>query len=118
MDHHVPAAVSAGLRSRGVDVLTAAEDGSAALEDEPLLERAAHQLVVIALGCQGNQFPPDELDAVVLREETELRQALELGHGPAQPRHPVDNLRGWPDSWHARDLVHFALYRELHPSRV
>lgn len=42
MDQHVPSAVSAGLRSRGVDVLTAAEDGSAALEDEPLLERAAH----------------------------------------------------------------------------
>jgi hypothetical protein len=41
MDHHVPSAVTAGLRLRGVDVLTAAEDGSALLDDEPLLDRAA-----------------------------------------------------------------------------
>jgi hypothetical protein len=40
MDHHVPSAVAAGLRMRGVDVLTAAEDGSATLEDDELLERA------------------------------------------------------------------------------
>jgi hypothetical protein len=40
MDHHVPSAITAGLRKRGVDVLTAEEDGSAALEDDPLLDRA------------------------------------------------------------------------------
>jgi hypothetical protein len=40
MDHHVPFAISTGLRRRGVDVLTAQEDGSATLDDEPLLERA------------------------------------------------------------------------------
>jgi hypothetical protein len=40
MDHHVPSAITAGLRNRGVDVLTAAEDGSATLEDDPLLDRA------------------------------------------------------------------------------
>jgi len=40
MDHHVPAAVTAGLRKRGVDVLTAAEDSSARLQDDPLLDRA------------------------------------------------------------------------------
>jgi hypothetical protein len=40
MDHHVPAAITAGLRRRGVDVLTAEEDGSAALDDDPLLDRA------------------------------------------------------------------------------
>jgi len=38
LDHHVPA-VSEGLRLRGVDVLTAYEDGSAELEDPPLLHR-------------------------------------------------------------------------------
>ncbi len=41
MDHHVPSAVTAGLRHRGVDVLTAEEDGSGALDDDPLLDRAA-----------------------------------------------------------------------------
>ena len=40
MDHHVPLAISEGLRLRGVDVLTAAEDGTAELDDEKLLERA------------------------------------------------------------------------------
>src|SRR5438552_347200 len=39
MDHHVPSAITAGLRRRGVDVLTADEDGSAKLEDDPLLDR-------------------------------------------------------------------------------
>jgi hypothetical protein len=40
MDHQVPSAITAGLRQRGMDVLTAEEDGSAALEDESLLDRA------------------------------------------------------------------------------
>ena len=40
MDHHVPSAITAGLRKRGVDVLTAEEDGSARLDDDPLLDRA------------------------------------------------------------------------------
>lgn len=40
MDHHVPSAITAGLRKRGVDVLTAQEDGSALLDDDPLLDRA------------------------------------------------------------------------------
>ena len=39
-DHHVPVAINEGLRLRGVDVLTAYEDGSAELEDPPLLQRA------------------------------------------------------------------------------
>ena len=40
MDHHVPSAITAGLRKRGIDVLTAEVDGSATLDDEPLLDRA------------------------------------------------------------------------------
>jgi Domain of unknown function (DUF5615) len=40
MDHHVPSAVTAGLRHRAVDVLTAYEDGMAAGADESLLQRA------------------------------------------------------------------------------
>jgi hypothetical protein len=40
MDHHVPSAITAGLRTRGVDVLTAGEDGSATLADDLLLDRA------------------------------------------------------------------------------
>ena len=40
MDHHVPFAITVGLRQRGVDVLTAEDDGTATLDDDPLLERA------------------------------------------------------------------------------
>jgi hypothetical protein len=40
MDHHVPSAVTAGLRQRGVDVVTSAEDGSDTLDDDALLDRA------------------------------------------------------------------------------
>ena len=42
MDHQVPAAVTRGLRRRGVDVLTAFEDGHAKLPDDQVLARA-HQ---------------------------------------------------------------------------
>jgi hypothetical protein len=40
MDHHVDAAITSGLRQRGVDVLTAYEDGTAEVEDDVLLARA------------------------------------------------------------------------------
>lgn len=40
MDVHIPKAITVGLRSRGVDVLTAQEDGASTLEDAELLQRA------------------------------------------------------------------------------
>ena len=40
MDVHVRRAVTDGLRLRGIDVLTAQEDGSAEFEDSDLLDRA------------------------------------------------------------------------------
>jgi predicted nuclease of predicted toxin-antitoxin system len=39
MDVHVPFAITEQLRRRGVDILTAAEDGAAELPDDQLLER-------------------------------------------------------------------------------
>jgi hypothetical protein len=41
MDHHVPRAITNGLRLRGVDVLTAYEDGASELQDPALLDRAS-----------------------------------------------------------------------------
>jgi hypothetical protein len=41
MDHHVPVVITKGLRRRGVDVLTAEEDGTTTLPDPDLLNRAA-----------------------------------------------------------------------------
>ena len=40
MDVHIPQAITEQLRRRGVDVLTAMEDGSTELPDDELLERA------------------------------------------------------------------------------
>ena len=40
MDEHVPRAISVGLRLRGVDVLTAQEDGLRNTPDAVLLDRA------------------------------------------------------------------------------
>ncbi len=40
MDHQFPSSVSRGLRQRGVDVLTAFDDGSHEVDDELLLARA------------------------------------------------------------------------------
>src|SRR5262245_32922374 len=37
---HVKAAITAGARQRGIDVVTAQEDGATRLEDAPLLDRA------------------------------------------------------------------------------
>ena len=39
MNHHVPAAISEGLRRRSVDVVTAFEDGAARWDDEKFLAR-------------------------------------------------------------------------------
>lgn len=40
MDVHVPRAITNGLRRRGVQVVTAQEDGTAEFDDPPLLDRA------------------------------------------------------------------------------
>lgn len=40
MDHHVPRAITNGLRLRGVDVLAAYEDQASRLRDPALLDRA------------------------------------------------------------------------------
>jgi hypothetical protein len=40
MDHHVSSSITKGLRRRGVDVITAYEDGAYRLDDSALLDRA------------------------------------------------------------------------------
>ncbi len=40
MDVHVPYAITTGLRLRGVDVLSAQDDGTTELDDPALLDRA------------------------------------------------------------------------------
>ena len=40
MDHHVPRAITLGLRLRDVDVITAFQDGTSDLDDAGVLDRA------------------------------------------------------------------------------
>ncbi|MFQ5486489.1 MAG: DUF5615 family PIN-like protein [Desulfobacterales bacterium] len=40
MNQHVPRAITEGLRLRGVDVITAYEDGAGQMEDSELMDRA------------------------------------------------------------------------------
>src|SRR4051794_14752153 len=50
MDHHVQGAITSGLRRRGVDCLTAAEDGAERHEDPDLLVRATElQRVLVTM---------------------------------------------------------------------
>lgn len=49
MDVHVKVAITAGVRRRGIEVVTAQEDGSTRLEDAPLLDCAtAFQCVLFS----------------------------------------------------------------------
>jgi hypothetical protein len=40
IDHNVPSPIAAGLRRRGVDVITCLDDGTTTLDDDLLLDRA------------------------------------------------------------------------------
>jgi len=67
MDHHVPEAITSGLRRRGVDVLTAWDDGRARATDAELLARATElgrvvfsqddDLLTVAATWQRSQRP-------------------------------------------------------------
>jgi len=63
MDHNVPHAITDGLRLRGVDVLTAYEDGAHRLPDSELLDRATELGRVLF-----------SLDADLLREAQQRQQ--------------------------------------------
>lgn len=52
-DQHVPGAVAAALRRRGVDILTAEQDGQKSLVDELLLTRATSLARVLVTNDRG-----------------------------------------------------------------
>ena len=41
MDHNVPRAITTGLKLKGIDLITAYEDGSSQMDDSELLDRAS-----------------------------------------------------------------------------
>ena len=70
MDVHVPRAVTAALRLRGVDVLMAQEDGTAELDDRSLLRRATELGRVLV-----------SQDEDLIREGTKMRDQREAFAG-------------------------------------
>ena len=67
LDVHIPKAIVQGLRLRGVDALTAQDDGSKCLADEAMIERATalgrvlvpsdHDFLAIADACSAAGRP-------------------------------------------------------------
>lgn len=70
MDVHVSAAITAGVRRRGIEVLTAQEDGSQRFEDVRLLDRAT--------ALQRVLFSQDE-DLIAIARERQLSSVFFAG---------------------------------------
>jgi hypothetical protein len=70
MDVHIKAAITAGLRRRGIDVVTAQEDGGAHLEDMALLDRAT--------ALQRGLFSQDD-DLLAIGRDVRLRVCCSPG---------------------------------------
>jgi predicted nuclease of predicted toxin-antitoxin system len=86
MDQHVPKAIAVGLRLRGVDVMTAYEDGAAELTDSALLDRASDLRRVL--------FTQDD---DLLSEAVRHQRANVLFHGVIYAHHcrcPLEFVRG------------------------
>jgi hypothetical protein len=67
MDVHVPSSISAGLRRRGLDVLTSQEDGTDRWDDARLLERAT------------------SLDRVLFSQDDDLLRLASAWHAEGRP---------------------------------
>lgn len=65
MDEHVPGAITRGLRLRGVDCLTAQEDGRAGLPDPALLHRCTELRRVLYT---------NDVDFLVISAEVQRRE--------------------------------------------
>jgi hypothetical protein len=85
MDHHVPRAVTLYLRSRGVDVLTAEQDGTSRWADQSLLDHAT---------ALGRVFVSSDADLLVIAAS---RQAT------GQPFSGLFSVRG--RGWSRRDTA-------------
>jgi hypothetical protein len=74
-DEHIPRAVALGLRIRGVDVITAQDDGRSGIADALLLDRATELRRPLFSFEAKPVFPPDAPEAIALYEENRRRRA-------------------------------------------
>lgn len=108
MDHNVRRPITAGLRLRGVDVLTALEDGSEELEDPELLDRA---------GALGRALYSEDTD---LLAEAARRQAglvefsgVVYAHQSLRVRVCIDDLELITKACEPADLLGQVVYLPL-----
>ena len=109
MDHHVPRAITLGLRLRKVDVTTAFEDGASELDDQGLLDRASELRRVL--------FTHDD-DLLVAGDQTAKRRRVISRHRVRSPTSSFDrHLCGGPGT-HCRvgepmDLLNQVIFLPL-----
>ncbi len=108
MDVHVHRAITVGLRQRGVDVLTAQEDGSDRFDDRALLNRAT--AIGRVLFTQDEDFLSEAADrqqrgesfvGVIFGRQSEVTIAqyiadLELLAKACEPEEMIDRLQYLP----------------------
>lgn len=93
MDEHIPKAITLGLRMRGVDVLTAQEDGKEGNSDPALLDRACTLRRVLFT-----------FDDVLLSEATERQRAGKPFCGVVYA-HPLQSSIGVRGDMHLDTLL-------------
>jgi hypothetical protein len=109
MDVHVPVAITSALAARGVDVLTAQQDGSQTLTDPQLLDRATELGRVL--------FSQDQ----DLLAEATHRHRLNLPFGGVIYAHPlritigrcIDDLELVAKVYEPEDMLNGELYLPL-----
>jgi hypothetical protein len=87
-DEHFPGPVIHGLRDRGVDILTALEDGHDGLDDDELLERATELRRLIVTQDQDFFL----VAAQRQRMSREFSGVLYLAQGRLSYKHSIDEL--------------------------
>ncbi len=108
MDHNVRRPITAGLRLRGVDVLTAFEDGSHELDDPDILDRA---------GELGRVLYTEDTDFLT-EAATRQRQGIQFvgviyGHQSLEVRGCIDDLELIAKASEPEDLQSQLLYLPL-----
>ena len=108
MDHNVRRPITAGLQLRGVDVLTALQDGSEELEDPELLDRAT------ALGRVLYSEDTDFLGEGARRQREGIDFAgMVYGHQSLRVRVCIDDLELIAKASEPEDLRGQVLYLPL-----
>ncbi|MHC4879844.1 MAG: DUF5615 family PIN-like protein [Planctomycetota bacterium] len=109
MDQHVPLSITEGLRERGIDVLTAAEDSAADSSDPDILQRANElQRAVFTLDDDFLAIAAEWLESG--REFAGLAYAHQLGITIGQAVHDLELMATVLDLTDMKNRIEFLPY--------